>query len=85
MRQYDEIQKFKIGEDVQLTEQIGSHESGQVGKVNSIISQSNYYEHRPIACFLTFTYVVSFDDEKLYLNANQIRSFLKKQLETVTI
>ena len=67
MRIPDEKQLFDIGDKV-LTS------SGEYGVVRSVMSTSHYYEARPIASFIKYTYVVAVGEEKLYLSSDEISS-----------
>jgi ribosomal protein S4E len=75
MRIPDEKQLFQIGEEVFLVS--GDSEkstSSPVGIIDAVISHSVYYEHRPIATYLQYTYVVKIADEKVYLKADKLMS-----------
>ena len=85
MRIADEKKKFKIGDSVVLIEKTNEHNVGDVGVVGSIIATSNYYEHRPIACYFTWTYVVCINEDKLYLSGDKLDYALKNIAEAVII
>ena len=86
MRILDESQIFHIGDIVELNEPTDDCQSGEVGCVESVISQSNYYEHRPIACYVSYRYVVRFSEEKkLYLPASKLIPFVKNRAKTLII
>jgi|TARA_B110000196_G_C21060848_1_gene622324 hypothetical protein len=65
MRIDDEILLFDIGDRV-LTK------DGRHGIIDKIMTSSVYYEARPIASFMQYTYVVLIEEKKLYLRADQL-------------
>ena len=85
MRIPDETRKFEIGDLVSLIGETEHHNSGTIGEVVSIIGTSNYYEARPIASYMTWTYVVKLPNEKVYLPADKLGSILKTEQNSVNI
>ncbi len=66
MRLPDEKQLYKQGDNVVL-------EEGRCGTVSDVLSHSVYYEARPIASYIQYTYVVTCDrGNRHYLKADDI-------------
>lgn len=65
MRIHDEELLFGIGDLVLTT-------AGQSGIIDQIMTASVYYEARPIASFIQYTYVVLVEEKTLYLKADQL-------------
>ena len=73
MRIPDEQQLFQKGDEVFLVDGApGKPPSSMVGIVESVLTSSIYYEHRPIASYTTYTYVVKINGEKIYLKADEL-------------
>tara|TARA_Y100001958_G_scaffold157117_1_gene151391 strand:+ start:870 stop:1145 length:276 start_codon:yes stop_codon:yes gene_type:complete len=85
MRIPDEKRMFEIGDSVVLVEGTKEHNPGDLGEVVSIIGTSNYYEARPIASYMTWTYVVKLPHEKVYLSADKLSSALKNGQNSTNI
>ena len=66
MRIPDEEQLYKQGDNVML-------EEGRPGTISNVLSHSVYYEARPIASYIQYTYVVTCErGDKHYLKAADI-------------
>ena len=66
MRLPDEKQLYKPGDNVVF-------EEGRSGTVDNVLSNSVYYEARPIASYVQYTYVVTCDrGDRHYLKAADI-------------
>ena len=66
MRLPDEKQLYKQGDNVIL-------EEGRSGTISNVLSHSVYYEARPIASYIQYTYVVTCErGDKQYLKAADI-------------
>ncbi len=66
MRIPDEQQLYRPGDEVTIA-------SGKLGIVDNVLSNSVYYEARPIASYTQYTYVVTCEDgQRHYLKADEI-------------
>lgn len=65
MRIPDETQLYNPGDEVIMPE-------GLTGVVQSVRSHSVYYEARPIASYLRYTYIVEYNGRQHYLKADQL-------------